>query len=197
MPTGPSGPSSDPSDPPRPERAPEPDQRRKPERAGQPFGDGPSFRDRERPQEARRRERLPAAVVVDRPQYTWQDFELQDQPRAQPNRPDIPARGDGLTHCGELENILHRQWDARMGPPSAETIRAVESLARLPDRLKEKLAAGLEGIYVGPGGVPDLDDMGYLRGAPCPREGPPGTSAPAPTVTARSSWGTGPRPPPT
>ncbi|WP_327088109.1 hypothetical protein OIE66_38260 [Nonomuraea sp. NBC_01738] len=157
-----------PQRPSRPERAPEPDQRRKPERAGQPFGDGPSFRDRERPQEARRRERLPAAVVVDRPQYTWQDFELQDQPRAQPNRPDIPARGDGLTHCGELENILHRQWDARMGPPSAETIRAVESLARLPDRLKEKLAAGLEGIYVGPGGVPDLDDMGYLRGAPLP-----------------------------
>jgi hypothetical protein len=44
----------------------------------------------------------------------------------------------------------------------------VESLARLPDRLKELLADGLEGIYVGAGGVPDLDDMGYLRGAPLP-----------------------------
>lgn len=113
-------------------------------------------------------ERLSAAVV-DRPQYTWQDFELDDvAPRAQPNRPDAPSFGDGLQHCGKLETILHRQWDAREGPPSREVVRAVESLARLPDLLKEKLAAGLEGIYVGPGGVPDLDDMGYLRGAPLP-----------------------------
>ncbi|GAA3247289.1 hypothetical protein [Nonomuraea helvata] len=114
-----------------------------------------------------RRERLPAAVV-ERPRYTWYDFELDDQPRAQPNRPGTPSMGDGLRHCGKLESILHRQWDARLGPPSADVVRAVESLARLPDRLKEKLAAGLEGIYVGRGGVPDLDDMGYLRGAPLP-----------------------------
>ncbi|WP_433436759.1 hypothetical protein [Nonomuraea sp. CA-141351] len=114
-----------------------------------------------------RRERLPAAVV-ERPRYTWYDFELDEQPRAQPNRPDLPSMGDGLRHCGKLETILHRQWDARQGPPSVDVVRAVESLARLPDRLKEKLAAGLEGIYVGRGGVPDLDDMGYLRGAPLP-----------------------------
>ncbi|MGN9843815.1 hypothetical protein ACTMTI_37390 [Nonomuraea sp. H19] len=115
-----------------------------------------------------RRERLPAAVV-ESPSYTWYDFELDDQPpRAQPNRPDVPSMGDGLRHCGKLESILHRQWDARLGPPPPDVVRAVESLARLPDRLKEKLAAGLEGIYVGPGGVPDLDDMGYLRGAPLP-----------------------------
>ncbi|WP_246610889.1 hypothetical protein [Nonomuraea rhizosphaerae] len=113
-------------------------------------------------------ERLPAAVM-DRPQYTWQDFELDDMtPRAQPNRPDMPPLGDGLLHCGKLEAILHRQWDAREGPPSPEVARAVESLARLPERLKELLADGLEGIYVGAGGVPDLDDMGYLRGAPLP-----------------------------
>ncbi|MEV4159547.1 hypothetical protein [Nonomuraea dietziae] len=110
-----------------------------------------------------------AASVVDRPQYTWQDFERIDaRPRAQPNRPDTPAQGDGLAHCGRLEGILHRQWDARQGPPSADAVRAVESLARLPERLKELLAEGLEGIYVGEGGVPDLDDMGYLRGAPLP-----------------------------
>ncbi|GAA3662536.1 hypothetical protein GCM10022224_028040 [Nonomuraea antimicrobica] len=116
-----------------------------------------------------RGERLPAAVVVDRPRYTWYDFELADQPlRARPNRPDLPSLGDGLRHCGALESILHRQWDARLGPPPADVVRAVESLARLPDRLKELLAARLEGIYVGPGGVPDLDDMGYLRGAPLP-----------------------------
>ncbi|MEV1244968.1 hypothetical protein [Nonomuraea sp. NPDC049750] len=113
-------------------------------------------------------ERLSAAVV-DRPQYTWHDFELDDVVlRARPNRPDAPSLGDGLRHCGKLETILHRQWDAREGPPSPEVVRAVESLAMLPDLLKEKLAAGLEGIYVGPGGVPDLDDMGYLRGAPLP-----------------------------
>jgi hypothetical protein len=106
---------------------------------------------------------------ADRPQYTWHDFELDDMaPRAQPNRPDAPVTGDGLLHCGKLEKILHRQWDARQGPPSLGAVRAVESLARLPDRLKEKLADGLSGIYVGAGGVPDLDDMGYLRGAPLP-----------------------------
>ncbi|MEU1720217.1 hypothetical protein ACNF49_02505 [Actinomadura sp. ATCC 39365] len=115
-----------------------------------------------------RGERLPAAVA-ERPRYTWYDFELDDTPpRAQPNRPEAPSIGDGLRHCGKLEKILHRQWDARHGPPSKDAVRAVESLARLPDRLKELLAAGLEGIYVGPGGVPDLDDMGYLRGAPLP-----------------------------
>ncbi|MEU8358497.1 hypothetical protein AB0C27_21030 [Nonomuraea sp. NPDC048882] len=114
-------------------------------------------------------ERLPAAVMMDRPRYTWYDFELADQPlRAQPNRPDAPSLGDGLRHCGKLETILHRQWDARRGRPPVDLIRAVESLARLPERLKELLAEGLEGIYVGPGGVPDLDDMGYLRGAPLP-----------------------------
>ncbi|QYC38048.1 hypothetical protein Nocox_02075 [Nonomuraea coxensis DSM 45129] len=115
-----------------------------------------------------RHERL-SASVLERPRYTWDDFELDDRPpRAEPHRPDAPSLGDGLRHCGKLESILHRQWDARLGPPPPDVVRAVESLARLPDRLKEKLAAGLEGIYVGPGGVPELDDMGYLRGAPLP-----------------------------
>ncbi|GGO69951.1 hypothetical protein GCM10012289_32260 [Nonomuraea cavernae] len=132
----------------------------------------PVSREGVRPRERRQRweggERLSAAVA-ERPQYTWHDFELDDTPpRAQPNRPDAPSMGDGLRHCGKLEAILHRQWDARLGPPPAEVVRAVESLARLPERLKELLAGGLEGIYVGPGGVPDLDDMGYLRGAPLP-----------------------------
>ena len=35
-----------------------------------------------------------AAAVVDRPQYTWQDFELDDErPRAQPEPPDTPHLG--------------------------------------------------------------------------------------------------------
>ncbi|MDH2426804.1 hypothetical protein [Sphaerisporangium sp. TRM90804] len=109
------------------------------------------------------------APVVDRPQYIWRDFELDDEPPlAQPNSPDTPDQRDGLRHCGPLERILYRQWDAADGPPSADAVRAVDSLARLPERLKKLLAVGLDGIYVGPGGVPDLDDMGYLRGAPLP-----------------------------
>ncbi|GAA1272187.1 hypothetical protein GCM10009677_26620 [Sphaerisporangium rubeum] len=115
---------------------------------------------------------VPGAVtapVVDRPQYIWRDFELDDdRPLAQPDSPDTPDRGDGLLHCGPLERILHRQWDASYGPPSADVVRAVDSLARLPEKLKSLLAVGLDGIYIGPGGVPDLDDMGYLRGAPLP-----------------------------
>ncbi|MEO3811255.1 hypothetical protein ABGB17_19860 [Sphaerisporangium sp. B11E5] len=109
------------------------------------------------------------APVVDRPQYIWRDFELDDEPPlAQPNSPDTPDLRDGLRHCGPLERILHRQWDASYGPPSPDAVRAIESLSRLPERLKSLLAVGLDGIYVGPGGVPDLDDMGYLRGAPLP-----------------------------
>ncbi|ACZ83601.1 hypothetical protein [Streptosporangium roseum] len=124
---------------------------------------------REIPPSPERRVGAVTAPVVDRPQYTWRDFELEDErPRAQPNAPDVPAMGDGLRHCGRLERILHRQWDSWQGPPSPEVVRAVESLARLPDGLKAKLADGLKGIYVGAGGVPDLDDMGYLRGAPLP-----------------------------
>jgi hypothetical protein len=75
---------------------------------------------------------------------------------------------DGLDHCGVLESVLYRQWDERRGPPPPEVIRAVDSLASLPDQLKVKLAGGLEGIYVGPGGVPQLDDMGHLRDRPLP-----------------------------
>ncbi|GAA3127272.1 hypothetical protein GCM10010466_17620 [Planomonospora alba] len=126
---------------------------------------------REAPREVLRGpERRPGRPVpADRPQYTWRDFELEhERPRARPNPPEAPDLGDGLRHCGALERVLHRQWDVREGPPSPEVVAAVESLARLPDRLKAKLADGLEGIYVGAGGVPDLDDMGYLRGAPLP-----------------------------
>ncbi|MEU8197515.1 hypothetical protein AB0C10_27385 [Microbispora amethystogenes] len=110
-----------------------------------------------------------APVVDDRPQYTWQDFELDDLPtRAAPHPPDAPDLRDGRRNCGPLERVLFREWDAAEGPPSADAVRAVDSLARLPEQLKTKLAIGLDGIYVGRGGVPDLDDMGYLRGAPLP-----------------------------
>lgn len=141
-----------------------------------------------------------APVADDRPQYVWQDFELDDLPtRAAPHPPDAPDLRDGRRHCGPLERILHREWDAAEGPPSADAVRAVDSLARLPEQLKTKLAIGLEGIYVGRGGVPDLDDMGYLRGAPLPsgRATWDICAAYPRTATARSWWGTGRRPRPT
>lgn len=73
----------------------------------------------------------------------------------------------GRRHCGCLEDILHRDWvpDA---VPAAETVTAINRLAELPQLIKEKLAAGLEAIHVGPGGVPDLDDMGELKGVLLP-----------------------------
>ncbi len=52
--------------------------------------------------------------------------------------------------------------------PPPEIAQAVERLAELPQLVKERLVAGLDAIYVGPGGVPDLDDMGALRGVPLP-----------------------------
>ncbi|MFF5265022.1 hypothetical protein ACFY4C_39570 [Actinomadura viridis] len=44
----------------------------------------------------------------------------------------------------------------------------MERLAALPTSLKIELGEKLYGIYVGPGGVPDLDEMGHLRGRPLP-----------------------------
>ncbi|MEO3785642.1 hypothetical protein ABGB12_20110 [Actinocorallia sp. B10E7] len=102
-------------------------------------------------------------------------FELDDSPeapetivRVPPHSPDHPWGGDGRLHCGPLEGILHRQWDLAEGTPPPEVVRAVESLAMLPERLKLKLAEGLDGIYIGPGGVPELDDMGHLKGRRLP-----------------------------
>jgi hypothetical protein len=101
--------------------------------------------------------------------YSWRDFELDDdRVRVEPYPPGMPHAADGRRNCGVLESALYRQWDVRDGPPTPEVIGAVDSLASLPEPLKEKLAAGLDGIYVGPGGVPQLDDMGHLRDRPLP-----------------------------
>ena len=75
---------------------------------------------------------------------------------------------DGLRHCGPLEAILWRQWDAATTSPPPQAIAAIERLAELPRALQQKLADGLDGIYVGAGGVPDLDDMGALHGVQLP-----------------------------
>jgi hypothetical protein len=52
--------------------------------------------------------------------------------------------------------------------PPPEVVEAIDRLAELPEQIKEKLAAGLDAIFVGPGGVPDLDEMTALRGVPLP-----------------------------
>lgn len=78
-----------------------------------------------------------------------------------------PDTADGRVNCGPLERVLHRQWTEDTVLPS-QVITAVSRLAALPRHLQEKLADGLTGIFIGPGGVPDLDDMGSLKGVPLP-----------------------------
>jgi hypothetical protein len=73
----------------------------------------------------------------------------------------------GQRHCGHLERILHRDWSADVIPPP-QIVLAIDRLAELPQLIKERLVSGLDAIYVGPGGVPDLDDMGQLAGVPLP-----------------------------
>jgi len=73
----------------------------------------------------------------------------------------------GLRHCGRLEEILVRDW-APETVPSPAVAQAVDRLAELPQLIKDRLVAGLDAIYVGEGGVPDLDDMARLAGLPLP-----------------------------
>ncbi len=73
----------------------------------------------------------------------------------------------GQRHCGCLEEVLVREW-AVDEEPAPEAAAAINRLAALPLLIKEKLAAGLDAIHVGAGGVPDLDHMGQLKGVPLP-----------------------------
>jgi len=88
-------------------------------------------------------------------------------PFAAPHLRGRPRAADGRRNCGTLEGILWRQWDATE-PPPAEVVLAVDRLAELPERIKERLATGLDAIFIGPGGVPELDDMTALRGVRLP-----------------------------
>jgi hypothetical protein len=88
-------------------------------------------------------------------------------PFAAPHPRGQSRTADGCRNCGTLERILWRQWDAA-APPPAEVVVAVDRLAELPERIKERLAAGLDAIFVGPGGVPELDEMTALRGVRLP-----------------------------
>ena len=88
-------------------------------------------------------------------------------PFTAPHSPERPLTADGRRNCGSIERILWRQWDTAAAPP-AEVIEAVDRLAELPEAIKERLADGLDAIFIGPGGVPELDDMTALRGVPLP-----------------------------
>jgi hypothetical protein len=65
---------------------------------------------------------------------------------------------EGRRDCGELEHLVCREWEEGAVPPP-EAVRAIDRLAELPSRIKQILVSGLDAIFVGPGGVPDLDDM--------------------------------------
>jgi hypothetical protein len=73
----------------------------------------------------------------------------------------------GYRDCGPLERVLRRDWAQGTVPPP-EVVRAIDRLAELPASVSERLADGVDAIFVGPGGVPDLDDMSRLRGVPLP-----------------------------
>ena len=73
----------------------------------------------------------------------------------------------GYRDCGPLEKVLHRDWAEGTLPPAA-VARAIDRLAELPLSVAERLAGGVDAIYVGPGGVPDLDDMSRLHGVALP-----------------------------
>jgi hypothetical protein len=88
-------------------------------------------------------------------------------PFAAPHSRERPLTADGRRNCGSIERILWRQWDTA-APPPAEVIEAVDRLAELPEAIKERLAVGLDAIFIGPGGVPELDDMTALQGVPLP-----------------------------
>jgi hypothetical protein len=79
----------------------------------------------------------------------------------------VRRAAEGYQNCGPLERVLRREWPPSK-IPSAPVVRAVNRLAELPLMIKEILAAGVDAIHVGEGGVPELDDMARLRGVPLP-----------------------------
>ena len=81
--------------------------------------------------------------------------------------PGNQQRADGSRHCGTLESVLRREWDTAAQAP-AEALSAIERLAELPQAIKDLLARAVDAIHVGSGGVPELDEMGRLRGVPLP-----------------------------
>ncbi len=104
-----------------------------------------------------------AAAASSRP--VEQDARVDGQPWYSATRSRAYAAGQ--RNCGCLEDVLIREW-AVDEEPAAEAATAIDRLAALPLIIKEKLAAGLDAIHVGAGGVPDLDHMGQLKGVSLP-----------------------------
>jgi hypothetical protein len=97
---------------------------------------------------------------------------VRTRPRTDDGRPWYAierraGRAAGQRDCGCLERVLVREWAAEE-EPAPQVVTAINRLAALPLIVKEKLAAGLDAIHVGAGGVPDLDHMGDLAGVPLP-----------------------------
>ncbi len=115
-------------------------------------------------QAAARAARNGSAGTPDRPETATRAL----LPHAAAHPRGFPDTADGRRNCGPLEKILWRQWDAAGAAPPPEVVSAIDRLAEFPRQLQEKLADGLDGIYVGAGGVPDLDDMAALHGVPLP-----------------------------
>ena len=114
---------------------------------------------------------IPAAARQQEPGRTaWRSAHASLRARlpfAAPHSQERPPSADGRRHCGSLERVLWRQWDTA-NPPPQEVVAAVDRLAELPERIKERLTDGLDAIFIGPGGVPELDDMTALRGVRLP-----------------------------
>jgi hypothetical protein len=111
--------------------------------------------------------RAAAGIPQQASRPAWREGQRASLPFATPHDQADPWSADGRRHCGSLEAVLWRQWDAMMLPPP-EVVEAIDRLAELPEQIKQKLAAGLDAIFVGPGGVPELDEMTSLRGVPLP-----------------------------
>ncbi len=103
----------------------------------------------------RRAGRAPRAAEADAARLPW--YEVAHAKRV----------AEGYQNCGPLERVLRREWPPSK-VPSAPVVRAVNRLAELPLIIKQILAAGVDAIHVGEGGVPELDDMSRLRGVPLP-----------------------------
>jgi len=62
--------------------------------------------------------------------------------------------------------VLRRQWDPSRGLAPLDVVAAVDRLAGLPVHIASRLAAGMEGIWVGAGPVTGLEHLQHLRGVP-------------------------------
>jgi hypothetical protein len=118
-------------------------------------------------QQAQASARQPEAADAQHPPARAQQVAGAGLPYVAAHPAGHPVTRDGRRHCGPLEKILHRQWNEGASLP-AQVVAIIDRLAEFPRALQHKLADGLTGIYVGAGGVPELDDMGALRGVPLP-----------------------------